>query len=484
MRRSSYTPVPPEPLIVVEEAEGSDEDTAQEAEEAAAAAAAAAAEDSKMDVAGALQQASFSIDEEDEEDTALLCPWRDPRDLRKRSLPTPACTSGITASQVRRLSERSAATARESAFLATLTTAPAPGRRHSVTISRVPPTIYPGCRGRRESIAAFPSGRRDSAAASFNLHLDIMDDIAEIKGARKAKMKMYKTSSKEQVCEISMEGDMGSPVRFHSPAISPLMGGGTLRAPADQGRRHSDSAGLASLVQPAMPMRRKASEQLTTGIVCTDHDLVKLLSLSTQDIKIPPPAQFKSEAGPSAAPDNAPESKKSALNSRSNSFDIAMLPALPSPPQVKPSFWFGKRQQSGSKDEGDSSTESSEQEKPQPPEVPPRVNVGQCAAVHPAKVESKVVWDKPTGSVVDAQLLGSAIEVYLRRGDSASPLVSPSAAPTPVPPPSPIPTQQQEQQPQPPPPPPQPSADEAGNSTDAPRDSSSICSTFKDLFVK
>ncbi|XP_050575162.1 uncharacterized protein LOC126914792 [Bombus affinis] len=33
----------------------------------------------------------------------LLSPWRE---VRKRSLPTPQCTSGITASQVRRMSDR------------------------------------------------------------------------------------------------------------------------------------------------------------------------------------------------------------------------------------------------------------------------------------------------------------------------------------------------------------------------------------------
>jgi hypothetical protein len=183
MRRSSYTP---EPLIVVEEAIKEDDE-----------------KDAEGAVGGYDDTDNPPSDEDcDDEggDPAYLCPWRDPRDLRKRSLPTPACTSGITASQVRRLSEgRSQAIAKESAFLATLTTAPAGGRRHSVTISKIPPAGLFN-RGRRESFAAFPVSRRDSA--SFNLHLDIMDDIAEIKGARKAKMKIYKTDSREQVCEV------------------------------------------------------------------------------------------------------------------------------------------------------------------------------------------------------------------------------------------------------------------------------------------
>lgn len=94
----------------------------------------------------------------------LLSPWRDPRETRKHSLPSQQVTEGITASQVRRLSERggegSGPTPKEAAFLATLSQAPAPsGRRHSViTISKAPTTVFGRCR--RESVAAYPMGSR------------------------------------------------------------------------------------------------------------------------------------------------------------------------------------------------------------------------------------------------------------------------------------------------------------------------------------
>jgi len=127
--------------------------------------------------------------------------------------------------QVRRLSDQGAAgaAAREQAFLATLTKAPGPytpGRRHSViTISKAPMPLFG--RNRRESIAAFPSkgprvNRRDSAGGAtpsptgsqFNLQLDIMDDIADIKAARKVRMKMWQTEDKEKMCELqSMDGE-------------------------------------------------------------------------------------------------------------------------------------------------------------------------------------------------------------------------------------------------------------------------------------
>lgn len=74
----------------------------------------------------------------------------------------PSINLGITASQVRRLSERSGEgpTPKEAEFLATLSQAPQPsGRRHSVvTISKVPMAVFG--RGRRESVAAYPSGSR------------------------------------------------------------------------------------------------------------------------------------------------------------------------------------------------------------------------------------------------------------------------------------------------------------------------------------
>lgn len=76
MRRASFTGIssgeePNEPLIVVEESDGIAEEEEEETKP------------SPPDTSTINQY--------------LLTPWRD---TRKRSLPTPACTSGITASQV------------------------------------------------------------------------------------------------------------------------------------------------------------------------------------------------------------------------------------------------------------------------------------------------------------------------------------------------------------------------------------------------
>lgn len=104
MRRASFTPAfkvsVDEPLIVVDESEELDN----------------------------VPTSPKSIEEELDEDKDspdnpyLLSPFRDPRETRKHSLPNIQCTSGIMASQVRRLSDggENAPTTSEMAFLAKL----------------------------------------------------------------------------------------------------------------------------------------------------------------------------------------------------------------------------------------------------------------------------------------------------------------------------------------------------------------------------
>lgn len=107
MRRTAFSPFGTnnqEPLIVVEESEQDDKEETEESQKSSS--------------------PRQSLDIDSPVNPYLLSPWRDPRETRKHSLPTPPCTSGITASQVRRLSERggegSGPTPMEQAFLATL----------------------------------------------------------------------------------------------------------------------------------------------------------------------------------------------------------------------------------------------------------------------------------------------------------------------------------------------------------------------------
>lgn len=104
MRRASYTPAfkvsIDEPLIVVDESE----------ELANSPTSPKSIEDAVDD------------DKESPDNPYLLSPWRDPRDTRKHSLPNLHGTDGITASQVRRLSDGgdNAPSVKEVEFLAKL----------------------------------------------------------------------------------------------------------------------------------------------------------------------------------------------------------------------------------------------------------------------------------------------------------------------------------------------------------------------------
>lgn len=322
----------------------------------------------------------------------LLSPWRDSREVRKHSLPTPQC-SGITASQVRRLSERGegAPGPRQAEFLATLSQAPAPspgGRRHSVvTISKVPTTLFG--RNRRESVAAFPSSvfpgrilpnRRESIACPpstesrgsvHNLQLDIMDDIVQ---ARKVRMKLWNTSN-EKVCEVQPLDEAGAGVQRYT----------------NSGRRYSDFVGttLAPIPSSNTTFKKLAKAKPSTGIVCTNTDLISILSSLTSS------ATEINKTTDAETPLNKISQKRSKLkNHRSNSFDISILHTTLDTKTEKttapgPSSWFTNRHQPMS-----SKTTTSE--------LPAKPN--------------KVVWDEKSGSLVDAEALGSAIEVFLRRG--------------------------------------------------------------------
>ncbi|XP_076244375.1 uncharacterized protein LOC143185322 [Calliopsis andreniformis] len=428
----------------------------------------------------------------------LLSPWRE---TRKHSLPTPQCTSGITASQVRRLSERggegSGPSPKEAAFLATLSQAPAPqpgGRRHSVvTISKVPPTLFG--RNRRESIAAFPlaggtrilPNRRDSktgisgppsnSGSTHNLQLDIMDNIVEVK-PRKVWLKMYETPT-EQVCEIQpLEGNSS-----------------TQRYTQHQKRRFSEMPGPS--VSPNSSLRRRASELPRTvsvsgaaGIVCSNTDLISILSSlassATEINRCGEEASGSREESKSSWSDKTAEQKRSRLKSfRSNSFDVSILHGAKSklPGSSKttaasvmaPSNWFRKRHLPMSKKQKpeDLITASFNLMKFNKSKVVKVVKETLGRTSPTTETRHKVIWDDTSGTKVDAQVLGTAIEKILtaQRGSDAStssstgkPSVSPNKSkPSKVPSWFPGSNKDQEQ-----------------NDSCEP----SICSSLKDLFVK
>lgn len=106
MRRASFTPSfkvsVDEPLIVVDESEELESEQPLSPK--------------------SIHEEDVDDDKDSPDNPYLLSPFRDPRETRKHSLPNIQCTSGIMASQVRRLSDggENAPSTSEVAFLAQL----------------------------------------------------------------------------------------------------------------------------------------------------------------------------------------------------------------------------------------------------------------------------------------------------------------------------------------------------------------------------
>ncbi|CAH1719902.1 unnamed protein product [Chironomus riparius] len=465
LRRTAFSPFGAnnqEPLIVVEESEHDERDETEESQKSSS--------------------PRQSLDIDSPVNPYLLSPWRDPRETRKHSLPTPPCTSGITASQVRRLSERggegSGPSPMEQAFLATLSQAPAPqpgGRRHSVvTISKVPSTLFGRCR--RESIAAVPNfqrstpgtSRRESFAGGppstdlrgsiHNLQLDIMDDIVQ---ARKARMKLWNTSN-EKVCEVQTVDEAGtsSAQRYTNRRFSDFIQSTLAPIPQHQHRRASENP---SMLSPSVTRAPSPSPSKKAGIICTNTDLISLLSSlasSATEInrinEVPtpiltqPPSSKNQTSSASSNNFLRPERKSSLKKSnRSNSFDVSILKGVKqqftddsktsSSSNAAGSGWFTKRHMPASKRQNtvkssaqatvsfaretfDKLTDNSSNNNS--PSSRDKTATAAAAAAAKKKKEHKsplnrLKWDGRS-AIVDARIIGSAIEGFLRGGSSSS----------------------------------------------------------------
>lgn len=217
-----------------------------------------------------------------------------------------------------------------------------------------------------------------------------MDDIVQ---ARKVRMRLWNTSN-ERVCEVQ-------PLDERSPMS------GSVRY-TNRGRRHSDFVGAPL---PPIPARRRASEmpppppippRSGVGVVCTDTDLLHMLDALTSS------ATEIDRCG-------KPERTRRLADMRSSSFDSS---SFRDKPADSGTTWFTKRHQT-------LATKKKEGE-------PKKTKVTFAVDAKPATGDvAAVLWDKPSGSVVDASALGSAIEVFLRKS-SVTPEPGPSTSGIPL----------------------------------------------------
>lgn len=234
---------------------------------------------------------------------------------------------------------------------------------------------------------------------------------------------MWKTPSRERVCEVQ-----------------PLEGNSSSQRYTQQQRRFSDFGAISNSISScslsgtnqASTSRRRASEfprSLTgasPGIVCSNTDLISILSSLTSS------ATEINRCGEERESSKSLEQKRRRLKDhRSNSFDVSILhgtgskqssveKASTEPP---PSSWFANRHQPMWKKQKSvdvpsfSSSSSSSAIKLG---VIKTVKETLAKSSPPKETRHKVVWDDSSGTRVDAQVLGSAIEEFLTSQSSKS----------------------------------------------------------------
>lgn len=300
---------------------------------------------------------------------------------------------------------------------------------------------------RRESIGNGPPST-DVRGSVHNLQLDIMDDIVQ---ARKARMKLWNTSN-EKVCEVQTVDEAGtsSPAqRYTNRRFSDFIA--TTLAPIPQSMRRA-SENPSMLTSPSVTQAPTPSKK--AGIICTNTDLISLLSSlasSATEInrinEVPTPVVSVAPATPQAQPKSSsnflrPERKTSLKKSnRSNSFDVSILKGTKPSDDAKSTSsaanagWFKSRHIPASKRTGATTMKSSAQatvtfaketfdKLTDSKESPTAASSSKDKPIPKKRKEHKsplnrLKWDGRS-AIVDARIIGSAIEGFLRGSSSSS----------------------------------------------------------------
>lgn len=279
---------------------------------------------------------------------------------------------------------------------------------------------------RRESQTSTGPPTTDPIGSIHNLQLDIMDDIVQ---ARKARMKLWNTSS-EKVCEVQTFNDPAgsnvSSTRYTNRRYSDFVGSTLAPIPAASLRRASENPVPVTITPSASSAAKSPTQNFfkRTGIIVTNSDFKTLLSSLTSsateinkvDSDISPIGKAKSSA---VTPNTLAPDHGISRSNRSNSFDVSILhnakqmmtgSANDKSGAAALSGWFEKRHQpmarkkslrntanvtvSFSKEVFDRFKEK-EKEKDRKP-------------------KSRLRWDNKS-SFVDPHIIGNAIEGFLRK---------------------------------------------------------------------
>lgn len=262
-----------------------------------------------------------------------------------------------------------------------------------------------------------------------------MDDIVQ---SKKARMKLWNTSS-EKVCEVQTVDEAGtssSAIRYTNRRFSDFVPTSLTPVTSITNRRASENP---SMLSPCPTPSKKG------GIVCTNTDLISLLtSLASSATEINRIEEVKTPTVQPATPPAKASSnflkveRKASLkkSNRSNSFDVSIFKQVTTSEDKSTgaaskvdvqSGWFAKRHQPMSKrgstaraskatvtfakEAFEKLTSDSSKETP-PKEVKPKKKE------HKSPL-SRLKWDGRS-AIVDARMIGSAIEGFLKRDGSSS----------------------------------------------------------------
>lgn len=279
---------------------------------------------------------------------------------------------------------------------------------------------------RRESQTSSGPPATDPLGSIHNLQLDIMDDIVQ---ARKARMKLWNTSS-EKVCEVQTVDEAGSsttePMRYTNRRYSDFVGSSLAPIPAN--RRASENPVISATASTTPSGSRGQSFLKKTGIVVTNTDLMSIISsLASSATEINKVDDTPSKTKPSTSSSNtlAPDSAGISRSNRSNSFDVSILQnakqmmasgsSAADKNAAALSGWFEKRHQPMARKKSIKNTASATVSFSK--EVLDRFKDKEERPT-PRKPKSKLRWDN-RGHFVDAHVIGNAIEGFLRKSTSS-----------------------------------------------------------------
>lgn len=273
---------------------------------------------------------------------------------------------------------------------------------------------------RRESQTSTGPPATDPIGSIHNLQLDIMDDIVQ---ARKARMKLWNTSS-EKVCEVQTVDEAGtsSPKRYTNRRYSDFVGSSL--APIPSNRRASEN-----IVSPSVAGSSMAQSFLKkSGIVVTKTDLMSLMSSLTSSATeinkvddTAPTITVTKQSSNSLAPEPIGMTR----SNRSNSFDVSILHnakqmiagSTTDKNAAALSGWFEKRHQPMARKKSMKNTSATVSFSK---EVLDRFkDKEEKSNEKTKKPRGKLRWDNKS-SFVDPHIIGNAIEGFLRKSTSKS----------------------------------------------------------------